>query len=57
VLFLGWMQSTGQASTQAVSFTPIQGSEMMYVIGHLLLPRYASRSGDSSDAGRKLLEL
>src|SRR6478752_2521552 len=49
------MQSTGQASTQAVSFTPMQGSAMTYVIGHLLFPRYASWSGDSSDAGRKLL--
>jgi hypothetical protein len=25
---LGWMQSTGQASTQAVSFVPMQGSAM-----------------------------
>src|ERR1043166_10294848 len=49
------MQSTGQASTQAVSFTPMQGSAMTYVIGHLLLPRYASWSGDSSDAGSRLL--
>src|SRR6266576_5508765 len=49
------MQSTGQASTQAVSFTPMQGSAMTYVIGHLLLPRYASWSGDSNDAGSRLL--
>jgi catechol 2,3-dioxygenase-like lactoylglutathione lyase family enzyme len=28
---------------------------MTYVIGHLLLPRYASWSGDSSDAGSRLL--
>ena len=27
-VFLGWMQSTGQASTQAVSFVPMQGSAM-----------------------------
>src|SRR6266851_7151058 len=47
------MQSTGQASTQAVSFTPMQGSAMMYVIGHLLLSRYACRREDSSAAGRK----
>src|SRR5215471_7589822 len=26
--FLGWMQSTGQASTQAVSFVPMHGSAM-----------------------------
>src|SRR5271157_5123404 len=30
--FLGWMQSTGQASTQAVSLVPIQGSAMTYAI-------------------------
>src|SRR2546426_4272553 len=29
------MQSTGQASTQAVSFTPMQGSAITYAIGHL----------------------
>jgi hypothetical protein len=28
---------------------------MTYVISHLLLPRYASRRADSSDAGPKLL--
>jgi hypothetical protein len=28
--FLGWMQSTGQTSTQAVSFVPMHGSQMMY---------------------------
>jgi len=32
VSFLGWMQSTWQASTQAVSLVPIQGSVIMY--GH-----------------------
>jgi hypothetical protein len=37
--FLGWMQSTGQASTQAVSLVPIQGSAMTYAISAL--------SGDS----------
>ena len=56
-VFLGWMQSTGQASTQAVSFTPMQGSAMTYVIGHLLLPRYAPQREDSRAAGRKLLGL
>src|SRR5437667_3647266 len=49
------MQSTGQASTQAVSFTPMQGSAMTYAIGHLLLQSYASRREDSSEAGVKLL--
>src|SRR5437899_785628 len=29
VSFFGWMQSTGQASTQAVSLVPIQGSAIM----------------------------
>src|SRR5436190_9379100 len=33
------MQSTGQASTQAVSFVPMQGSAMTYAIGH---PPYLS---------------
>src|ERR1051325_5093254 len=28
--FRGWMQSTGQTSTQAVSLVPTQGSQMMY---------------------------
>src|SRR5262245_31832490 len=28
--FRGWMQSTGQTSTHAVSFVPIQGSQMIY---------------------------
>src|SRR5215471_12476593 len=36
VSFFGWMQSTGQASTQAVSFVPIQGSAMMYATAILL---------------------
>src|SRR5450631_4915600 len=33
--FLGWMQSTGQASTQAVSLVPIQGSAITYAIVRL----------------------
>src|SRR5205085_7030221 len=33
--FLGWMQSTGQASTQAVSFVPMQGSAITYAIEFL----------------------
>src|SRR5213593_1518671 len=44
------MQSTGQASTQAVSFTPMQGSAMTYAIGRLLLQSYVSRREDSSEA-------
>jgi hypothetical protein len=28
--FRGWMQSTGQTSTHAVSFVPTQGSQMIY---------------------------
>jgi hypothetical protein len=35
--FLGWMQSTGQTSTQAVSFVPMQGSQMIYAIALILL--------------------
>src|ERR1700722_18002591 len=30
--FLGWIQSTGHASTQAVSLVPIQGSAITYAI-------------------------
>jgi hypothetical protein len=33
----GWMQSTGQTSTHAVSFTPMQGSQMIYAIPLLIL--------------------
>src|SRR5580692_5951784 len=32
----GWMQSTGQTSTQAVSFVPMQGSAITYAIQGLL---------------------
>jgi hypothetical protein len=43
-VFLGVMQSAGQAATQAVSFVPTQGSAMTYARGrHLLsLSPYAS---------------
>src|SRR2546423_6375693 len=34
--FLGWMQSTGQASTQAVSFVPMHGSAITYAMGGFL---------------------
>src|ERR1700693_5928801 len=34
--FRGWMQSTGQTSTHAVSFVPIQGSAITYAIETLL---------------------
>src|SRR5215831_6155597 len=37
VSFFGWMQSTGQASTQAVSLVPIQGSAIMYATLLMLL--------------------
>src|SRR5207248_6494747 len=30
--FFGWMQSTGQASTHAISLVPIHGSAITYVI-------------------------
>ena len=43
------MQSTGQASTQAVSFVPMQGSAMTYAMGHLrCLSPYACHREDSS---------
>src|SRR5204863_5092638 len=44
------MQSTGQASTQGVSFTPMQGSAITYAIGRLPPQSYASRREDSSEA-------
>src|SRR5215469_16196470 len=43
------MQSTGQASTQEASFTPIQGSAITYAIGHLLsTSSYAFRKANST---------
>jgi hypothetical protein len=57
-------QSTGQASTQAVSFVPMQGSAITKAMGHLrsLSPLYAqrerrfkreaSRLASARDAGR-----
>jgi catechol-2,3-dioxygenase len=43
------MQSTGQASTHAVSFVPMQGSAMIYAMGHLrCLSPYAFHKKDSS---------
>src|SRR5580698_5183331 len=33
----GWIQSTGQTSTQAVSFVPMQGSAITYAIPDLLV--------------------
>jgi hypothetical protein len=35
VFFFGWMQSTAQASTLAVSFVPMQASAITKAIGHL----------------------
>ena len=46
------MQSTGQASTQSVSFVPMQGLAMTKALGHLpyLYPHYACPRRDSSVA-------
>jgi hypothetical protein len=52
------MQSTGQTSTQAVSFVPIQGSQMIYAITLILLvlsrlagaPEPSARAQDTSTA-------
>src|ERR1700694_2224662 len=45
------MQSTGQASMQAVSFVPMQGSAMTYAMGHLhCLSPYACLREDSNRA-------
>src|SRR5580693_5796687 len=38
----GWMQSTGQTSTQAVSFVPMQGSAITYAI-HISFARTTDR--------------
>jgi hypothetical protein len=35
--FRGWIQSTGQTSTHAVSFTPMHGSQMIYATTLILL--------------------
>src|SRR5215831_6279095 len=43
VFFFGWMQSTGQASTQAVSFVPMQGSAITKAISHLRLSQSTVR--------------
>src|SRR6188472_2605082 len=40
--FRGWMQSTGQTSTHAVSFVPTHGSQMMYAICLIILGVAAS---------------
>src|SRR6266853_1420782 len=34
--FRGWMQSTGQTSTHAVSLVPMHGSQMIYAIDSVL---------------------
>src|SRR5271169_470399 len=50
--FLGWMQSTGQASTQAVSFVPMQGSAITKAMGHLRLSEPTVRpTGGEVQAG------
>src|SRR5260370_33505352 len=46
------MQSRGQASTQGVSFVPIQGSAMTKAIGHLRVSEPTIRPrGDAVQAG------
>src|SRR6476659_3465484 len=35
--FRGWIQSTGQTSTHAVSFVPMQGSQMIYATASSLM--------------------
>ena len=35
--FRGWMQSTGQTSTHAVSFVPTQGSQIIYAIAPITI--------------------
>src|SRR5262249_52299784 len=49
--FLGWMQSTGQASTQAVSLVPMQGSAIMYAIKSLskIITEYQYRSRNAQE--------
>src|SRR5438094_559961 len=48
VSFFGWMQSTGQASTHAVSFVPMQGSAMIYAIVPSQRPAIPHRHGGCS---------
>jgi len=49
------MQSTGQASTQAVSLVPMQGSAMTYAMGHFRCNSpYAFHKEDSSAAAVNL---
>ena len=51
-VLLGWMQSTGQASTQAVSFVPMQGSAITKAISHLRLSEPTIRPrGEEVQAG------
>src|ERR1035441_86619 len=40
---MGWMQSTGQASTQAVSLVPMQGSAITYAIAIVFQVQYISQ--------------
>src|SRR5271168_439676 len=46
----GWMQSTGQTSTHAVSFVPMHGSAITYAIQTLLL----SDCGPAAPAAERL---
>ena len=52
--FLGWMQSTGQASTQAVSLVPTQGSAITYAIFELYHRVLASANFGAGE-GREML--
>src|SRR6516165_12090069 len=54
VSFFGWMQSTGQASTQAVSLVPIQGSAIMYATLQSSFPQAMDRR--VMDRSRSLLK-
>src|SRR6476620_7347929 len=53
---LGWMQSTGQASTQAASLVPMQGSAITYAIRvkfSVSIELVGSTSDFSSYCGRR----
>src|SRR6185295_11189664 len=45
----GWMQSTGQTSTQAVSFVSMQGSVMMNGILGFSVARFGQRTRSTAD--------
>src|SRR4029079_13946779 len=43
--FRGWMQSTGQTSTHAVSLVPMHGSQMIYATGLMILAANPAQEG------------